>query len=70
MEYIATVTYCISQIRNIKKYATRALKKVGEEIYIIVETNEEAELIDELNKTCKKAYRQYRELLQLNDEQL
>ena len=70
MEYIATVTYCIPQIRNIKKYATRALNKVGGEINIIVETNEEAELIDELNKTFKKAYRQYRELLQLNDEQL
>ena len=70
MEYTATVTYCIPQIRNIKKYATRALYKAGGEINIIVETNEEAELIDELNKTFKKAYRQYRELLQLNDEQL
>ena len=70
MEYIATVTYCIPQIRNIKKYATRALIKAGGETNIIVDTNEEAELIDELNKTFKKAYRQYRELLQLNDEQL
>lgn len=70
MEYQATVTYCIPQIRNIKKYATRALIKAEGEIKIEVETSEEVELIEDLNYTFKKSYRIYRELLQLNDEQL
>lgn len=70
MKYQATVTHSIPQIRNIKKYATRELHKIGKEITIIVDTEDEAKTINELNETFKKAYRQYRELLILTNEEL
>lgn len=71
MKYRAKITNCISHIKNVKKYATSYVLRDTNDFYIDADTEQEAELIEELNYTMGKAVRIYTELLNLtsnNDE--
>ena len=64
MKYRAKITNIVPQIRNIKKYATRYICRDTQDLYIEVETEDEAELIEELNYTYQKAFAIYNELIE------
>ena len=59
MKYRANCKNCISHIKNISKYADRAIQSDAKSIWIEVETEAEAELIEKLNKTMSKAIGSY-----------
>lgn len=64
MKYRAKITNIVPQIMNIKSYARRYYLEINQELYIEVKTEEEAELIDELNYTYQKAFAIYNELIE------
>lgn len=64
MKYRAKITNIVPQIKNIKDYVNGLIYRDIEELYIEVETEEEAELIEELNYTYQKAFAIYNELIE------
>lgn len=64
MKYRAKITNIVPQIMNIKGYEHRLIYRDIEELYIEVNTEEEAELIEELNYTYQKAFAIYNELIE------
>lgn len=64
MKYRAKITNIVPQIRNISKYATRYICRDTKDLYIEVDTEEEVELIEELNYTYQKAFAIYNELIE------
>lgn len=64
MKYRAKITNIVPQIRNISKYANSYICRDNEDLYIEVDTEEEAELIDELDYTYRKAFAIYNELIE------
>lgn len=63
MKYRAKITNIVPQIRNISKYATGYICQDFHDLYIEVDTEEEAQLIEELNNTFQKAFAIYNELI-------
>lgn len=64
MKYRAKITNIVPQIRNISKYATCYICRDTQDLYIEVATEEEAELIEELNDTYQKAFAIYNEIIE------
>ena len=64
MKYRAKITNIVPQIRNISKYALSYICQDFYDLYIEVDTEEEAELIEELNNTYYKAFAIYNELIE------
>lgn len=64
MKYRAKITNIVPQIRNISKYAIGYICRDTQDLYIEVDTEEEAELIEELNYTYQKAFAIYNELIE------
>lgn len=64
MKYRAKITNIVPQIRNISKYAKSYISRATQDLYIEVETEEEAELIEELNYIYQKAFAIYNELIE------
>lgn len=64
MKYRAKITNIVPQIRNISKYAKSYNCRDTQELYIEVDTEEEAELIEELNYIYQKAFAIYNELIE------
>ena len=64
MKYRAKITNIIPQIKNIKAYEKGYICRDKEDLYIEVDTEEEAELIEELNNTYQKAFAIYNELIE------
>lgn len=65
MKYRAKITNIIPQIKNVKKYENRYISHGAFDTYIEVDTEEEAELIEEMNYTYGKAFLIYKELINL-----
>ena len=65
MKYRAKITNIIPLILNVKKYEKSNFLHDQNDTYIEVNTEKEAELIDELNYTNRKVYLIYRELIDL-----
>lgn len=65
MKYRAQITKVIPLIRNLKKYENAHILFDAHEAYIEVDTEEEAELIEEMNRTQKKVYLIYKELINI-----
>lgn len=65
MKYRAKMTNIIPQIRNIKKYEHAHILHDATDNYIEVDTEEEAELIEEMNYTYRKVYLIYKELINI-----
>lgn len=64
MKYLAKITNIVPQIRNISKYAKSNISRTTQDLYIKVETKEEAELIERLNYIYQKAFAIYNELIE------
>ena len=64
MKYRAKITNIVPQIMNIKAYERRYYLEINKELYMEVETEEEAELIEELNNIYQKAFAIYNELIE------
>lgn len=56
MKYRAKIGYIISQIINVKKYEHAHIIRDAFDTYIEVDTEKEAELIEEMNEAYRKAY--------------
>lgn len=69
MKYRAKITNIISQIRNVKAYSNLYILRDNRDFYIDVNTEEEAELIEELNLTINKATRKYAKLIELTTKE-
>ena len=69
MKYRAKITNIISQIRNVKLYTNRYIARDTTDSYIEVNTEEEAELIEELNYTIDKATRIYTKLIEFTTKE-
>lgn len=65
MKYRAKITNIIPQIKNVKKYEHAYILHDATDNYIEVDTEEEAELIEEMNYTYRKAYLIYKELINI-----
>lgn len=65
MKYRAKITNIIPQIMNVKKYENQHTLHDAYDTYIDVDTEEEAELIEEMNYTYRKAYLIYKELINI-----
>lgn len=65
MKYRAKITNIIPQIMNIKKYEYAYILHDATDNYIEVDTEEEAELIEDMNYTYRKAYLIYKELINI-----
>lgn len=65
MKYRAKITNIIPQIMNVKKYERAHILQDEKEYYIEVDTEEEAELIEEMNYTYRKVYLIYKELIEI-----
>lgn len=63
--YRANCKHCISQIRNISKYADRQIHADAKTLWIEVETEAEVELIEKLNRIFSKALAIYLQLINL-----
>lgn len=68
MKYRARCTNCISQIKNISKYADRQIHADANLLWIEVETEAEAELIEKLNRSFYVATFFYLQLINLTKE--
>lgn len=65
MKYRAKITNIIPQIKNVKKYEYNIVIHDAQDMYIDVDTEEEAELIEEMNWTYRKAFQIYKELINI-----
>lgn len=65
MKYRAKCTNCISQILNITKYKNSFICKDATDRYIEVDSEEEADLIEEINKQIGETTKLYEKLIEL-----
>lgn len=65
MMYRAKCTNCLSQLKNLKAYEKAYICADSNDIYIEVDTEEEAEKIEQLNKAMNKSLYIYNELIDL-----
>lgn len=65
MKYRAKITNIIPQIMNVKKYEHANILHDANDTYIEVDTEEEAELIEEMNYTYRNVYLIYKELINI-----
>lgn len=70
MKYRAKITNCISHIRNVKRYANITAIHDAKDTYIEVNTEEEADLIEDLNYTMGKAVTIYTKLIELTCKEI
>ena len=63
MKYRAKVTNCIAHVMNITRYSKKHLISDGEEVYIEVDTIDEAETIERLNYRIGSALITYQNLI-------
>lgn len=68
MKYRAKVTNCISHVMNITRYSNKQLISDGEEDYIIVDSEKEAETIERLNRRMYMAMITYQDLIAITSE--
>lgn len=68
MKYRAKVTNCISHVMNITRYSNKQLISDGAEVYIEVDTNAEAKLIERLNLRVEMAIITYRSLITITSK--
>lgn len=65
MKYRAKCTNCISQLANITNYYHTPLCKDATDRYIEVDSEEEADLIEEINKHMGELTKLYEKLIKL-----
>ncbi len=66
MKYRAKVTHCVSQIRNINKYAAAHILKDAHDLWIDVDTEEESTLIEVFDLYMNLAIKEYKKLVELS----
>lgn len=65
MKYRAKCTNIVSQIKNITAYSKSYICHDAKDHYIEVDTEDEAELIEELNEEMTQALKTYKKLMSL-----
>lgn len=63
MKHLARCTYCVSLLKNSKKYKNRQYGYINETMLIDVDTEEEKNLIEQLNGHQEATFKIYNELL-------
>lgn len=63
MKHLARCTYCVSLLKNTKKYKDRQYGYINETMLIDVDTEEEKNLIEQLNGHQEATFKIYNELL-------
>lgn len=63
MKHLAECTWCVSLLKNIKKYKNHKFGYTNGAMWIDVETTEEVNLIEQLNGHQEATYKIYNELL-------
>lgn len=62
------MTYCIPQMMNVYENGKAYVCKDAKDTYIEVNTQEEAELIDEINNHFQQALQLYKKLIKLQEK--
>lgn len=65
MKYRTKVTHCVSQIKNINKYAAAHILKDAHDLWIDVDTEEEAAQIEVFDHYMGMAIEKYMKLVEL-----
>lgn len=65
MKYRARITYCVSHIKNITKYAEADIHSDKNDLWIEVDSAEEAVAIDMTNYQFGMALLRYKQLIEL-----
>lgn len=68
MKYKANCKNCISQILNVSHYKNCAIEEEDGQAWIVVETQKEAQLIEQLNDAMSEAIRIYMKIINLTTE--
>lgn len=68
MKYRAKMTYCIPQMMNVYENGNANVCKDAKDTYIEVNTEEEAELIEEINNHFQQALQLYKQLIKLQEK--
>lgn len=68
MKYRAKVTNCIAHVMNITRYSKKHLISDGAEVYIEVDTYDEAETIERLNLRIEMAMTTYQTLITITSK--
>lgn len=68
MKYSAKITYCIPQMMNVYENGKGYICKDDKDTYIVVNTKEEAELIEEINNHFQQALQLYKQLIKLQEK--
>lgn len=68
MKYRAKMTYCIPQMMNVYEKGNAYVCKDAKDTYLYVNTQEEAELIEEINDHFHQALQQYIKLIKLQEK--
>lgn len=62
MNYTVRCTHCLMLLKNLKKYAKAHFENYCEELYIDVEDEEEADIINSMEMHISITLKRYREL--------
>lgn len=68
MKHRAKMTYCIPQMMNVYERGNAQIVRDAKDFYIEVNTEEEAELIEEINNHFQQALQQYKKLIKLQEK--
>lgn len=68
MKHRAKMTYCIPQIMNVYEKGKAQIVRDVKDYYIEVNTQEEAELIEEINDHFQQALQLYKQLIKLQEK--
>lgn len=68
MKHRAKMTYCIPQMMNVYENGKAPICKDEKDTYIEVDTEEEAELIEEINDHFQQALQLYKQLIKLQEK--
>ena len=68
MNHRAKMTYCIPQMMNVYENGKAYVCKDAKDTYIEVNTQEEAELIEEINDHFQQALQLYKQLIKLQEK--
>lgn len=68
MKYRAKMTYCIPQMMNVYENGNAQIVRDAKDFYIEVNTEEEAEVIEEINKHFQQALQLYKQLINLQEK--
>lgn len=63
MKHLAECTWCISLLKNSKKYRNHKYGYINSAMWIDVDTTEEVNLIEQLNEHQEATHKIYNELL-------